>query len=347
MNTDDNQCQFYCNPKNCFARLNPDTRDQMNRTGESNQTSMAQEFILLGLSSHPEVRLTLFVAFLALYLVTLLGNLLIVLLVGSDPLLHSPMYFFLSNLSLLEVGYTSSVLPQMLAHLLAEHRDISLARCMAQMYLFLAFGITECFLLTFMSYDRYVAICLPLHYPLLMAKRGCMAMVATSWAGGFLVSAVNTVSTFQLSFCGHQEIDHFLCEMPAMVSLACAGKGQAQIVMSVSCVFTLLCPLSLIVLSYARILGTVLNIPSTAGRHKAFSTCSSHLVVVSLFFGTVISMYLRPTSSSSVGQLKTSSVFYITVTPVLNPIIYSLRNKEVICALRKMMGKDVGALPEQ
>ncbi|XP_034643589.1 olfactory receptor-like protein OLF3 [Trachemys scripta elegans] len=323
--------------------------DKTNRTGEGNQTSMPQEFILLGLSSHPEVRLALFMAFLALYLVTLLENLLTVLLVGSDPLLHTPMYFFLANLSLLEVGYTSSVLPQMLAHLLAEHRDIPLARCMAQMYLFLAFGITECFLLTVMSYDRYVAICLPLHYPLLMAKRGCIAIVATSWAGGFLVSAINTMSTFQLSFCGHQDIDHFLCEMPAMVSLACAGKGQAQIVMSVSCVFTLVCPFSLIVLSYARILGTVLNIPSTAGRHKAFSTCSSHLVVVSLFFGTVISMYLRPRSSSSVGQLKTSSVFYITVTPVLNPIIYSLRNKEVICALRKMMGKDVGvqALPEQ
>uniref|UniRef100_A0A8C3IDG6 Olfactory receptor n=1 Tax=Chrysemys picta bellii TaxID=8478 RepID=A0A8C3IDG6_CHRPI len=320
--------------------------------------TIIMEFTLLGLFHHPELQPLLFLTFLTIYILTLMGNALVILATVSDPVLHTPMYFFLRNLAFLEICYTSVTIPKMLVNLLLEkktisfsgcHRDISLARCMAQMYLFLAFGITECFLLTVMSYDRYVAICLPLHYPLLMAKRGCIAMVATSWAGGFIVSAINTMSTFQLSFCGHQDIDHFLCEMPAMVSLACAGKGQAQIVMSVSCVFTLVCPLSLIVLSYARILGTVLNIPSTAGRHKAFSTCSSHLAVVSLFFGTVISMYLRPRSSSSVGQLKTSSVFYITVTPVLNPIIYSLRNKEVICALRKMMGKDVGvqALPEQ
>ncbi|XP_067388363.1 olfactory receptor 2D2-like [Emydura macquarii macquarii] len=318
----------------------------MNRSGEGNLTSMPQEFILLGLSSHPEVRLALFVGFLSLYLVTLLGNLLTVLLVGAEPLLHTPMYFFLANLSLLEVGYTSSVLPQMLAHLLAEQGSISLARCMAQMFLFLSFGITECFLLTVMSYDRYVAICFPLHYPLRMAKKECVAMVAAAWAGGFLISAINTASTFKLSFCGHREIDHFLCEMPAMVSLACAGKDQAQTVMWVSCVFTLVCPLSLIILSYACILGTVLNIPSTTGRHKAFSTCSSHLVVVSLFFGTVISMYLRPRSSSSMGQLKTSSVFYITVTPVLNPLIYSLRNTEVICALRKTTRRLAGTTQE-
>uniref|UniRef100_K7FRR5 Olfactory receptor n=1 Tax=Pelodiscus sinensis TaxID=13735 RepID=K7FRR5_PELSI len=311
-------------------------------TGEGNQTSLPQEFILLGLSSRPEVRLALFAGFLTLYLVTLLGNLLTALLVWASPLLHTPMYFFLANLSLLEVGYTSSVLPQMLAHLLAERGTMPLARCMAQMFLFLSFGITECFLLTVMSYDRYVAICRPLHYPLLMAKQVCVAMAAASWAGGFLISAVNTASTLQLSFCGHREIDHFLCEMPAMVGLSCAGREQAQTTMSVSCVVTLVCPLSLIFLSYARILGTVLSIPSAAGRQKAFSTCSSHLLVVILFFGTVISMYLTPSSSSSVGQLKTSSVFYITVTPVLNPLIYSLRNKEVIAALRKTMGKGVG-----
>uniref|UniRef100_A0A8C8RMR5 Olfactory receptor n=1 Tax=Pelusios castaneus TaxID=367368 RepID=A0A8C8RMR5_9SAUR len=304
-----------------------------------NQTSMPREFILLGFSSHPEIQLALFMGFLSLYLVTLLGNFLTIFLIGAEPLLHTPMYFFLTNLSLLEVGYTSSVLPQMLAHLLAEQRSISLARCMAQMYLFLSFGITECFLLTVMSYDRYIAICLPLHYPLRMAKKECVIMVSISWVGGFLISAINTASTFQLSFCGHREIDHFLCEMPAMVSLACAGKDQAHIVMSISCVFTLVCPLFSIILSYAFILGTILNIPSTEGRHKAFSTCSSHLVVVSLFFGTVISMYLRPRSSSSMGQLKTSSVFYIAVTPMLNPLIYSLRNKEVKAALSKALRK--------
>ncbi|XP_014432737.2 olfactory receptor 2F1-like [Pelodiscus sinensis] len=314
----------------------------MHRTGEGNQTSLPQEFILLGLSSRPEVRLALFAGFLTLYLVTLLGNLLTALLVWASPLLHTPMYFFLANLSLLEVGYTSSVLPQMLAHLLAERGTMPLARCMAQLYFSLSFGITDSFLLTVMSYDRFVAICRPLHYPLLMAKQVCVTLAAASWVNGFLISAINTASTLQLSFCGHRDIDHFVCEMPAMVGLSCAGREQAQTTMTASCMVTVVCPLSLIFLSYARILCTILSIPSAAGRQKAFSTCSSHLLVVILFFGTVISMYLTPSSSSSVGQLKTSSVFYITVTPILNPLIYSLRNKEVIAALRKTMGKGVG-----
>nr|XP_056720539.1 olfactory receptor 2D2-like [Euleptes europaea] len=304
--------------------------------GEDNETLPPGEFILTRLSDNPEKRVILFVVFLMVYMTAVLGNLLILSLFLAASHLHTPMYFFLFNFSILEVSYTSCVVPQMLAHLLVERTTISFNRCAAQLYLFLSFGITECLLLTVMSYDRYVAICNPLHYNLTMTKQVCTTMAVASWVGGFLFSSMNSVATLMLSFCGHREIDHFFCEMPAMVRIACAGMHQAQIVVSISCVLTLVFPLLLIFFSYARILHTVLGSHSSVGRHKAFSTCSSHLAVVALFFGTVLSMYLRPHSSSSMGQNKITSVFYIVITPALNPMIYTLRNKEVIRALKKV-----------
>ncbi|XP_054849730.1 olfactory receptor 2D2-like [Eublepharis macularius] len=309
----------------------------MDSSEDQNQTSLPSEFILMGLTNHPHITIVLFVAFTIIYTVAMIGNLLIVVLVRADSRLHTPMYFFLSNFSILEVCYTSTVVPQMLSHILSERKNIPLVHCAMQLCLFLSFGITETFLLTVMSYDRYVAICLPLHYSFIITKQACIAMAAASWAGGFFFSAINTAITLQLSFGGHNKIDHFLCEMPAMMRAAYAGIQRAKLCMLISCVFTLILPFLLILVSYARILYTIFDSHSNAGRRKAISTCSSHLAVVTLFFGAVFSMYLRPKSSSSRVNTKMSSVFYIVITPALNPIIYSLRNKDVLQALKKVM----------
>ncbi|XP_054849732.1 olfactory receptor 2D2-like [Eublepharis macularius] len=308
----------------------------MDSSEERNQTSLPREFILIGLTNHTHIKIVLFVVFTIIYTAAMISNLLIIVLVRADSRLHTPMYFFLSNFSILEVCYTSTVVPQMLSHILSERKTIPLVRCAMQLCLFLSFGITECFLLTIMSYDRYVAICRPLHYSLIITKQACIALALASWAGGFIISVINTAFTLQLSFAGHK-IDHFFCEMPAMMRAADGEVQQAKICMLISAVFTLILPLLLVVVSYACILYTILDSHSNAGRRKAISTCSSHLAVVTLFFGAVISMYLRPKSSSSMTNSKMSSVFYIVITPALNPIIYSLRNKEMLQALKKVM----------
>ncbi|XP_028558774.2 olfactory receptor 2D2-like [Podarcis muralis] len=306
---------------------------------ESNQTTLPKEFILMGLTDNATIKVALFAVFSVIYITAVIGNLLIVVLVKADSRLHTPMYFFLSNFSILEVCYTSTVVPQMLSHLLAEKKSIPLIQCAVQLYFFLSFGITECFLLSVMSYDRHVAICFPLHYSLIMTKRTCIAMATTSWVGGFFFSAVNTAFTLKQSFGDHNKIDHFLCEMPALVSIAYGGTHQAKMCMFISCVFTLILPLSLILVSYTRILYTILGSHFGMGMRKAISTCSSHLTVVTLFFGSVLSIYLRPKSSASKEHVKIASVFYIVITPALNPFIYSLRNKDVVQALKKLMHK--------
>lgn len=228
----------------------------------------------------------------------------------------------------------------MLFHLLSEKTAIPLICCAVQLCLSLSFGITESFLLTIMAYDRYVAICLPLRYRLIITKRLCIVTLVASYVSGFFFSFVNTAFTLKQAFCGHNKINHFLCEMPALVRIACGGTHQAKMTMSISCVFTLILPLLLILVSYTCILFTILAIRSNRGRLKTISTCSSHLAVVTLFFGSVLSIYLRPKSETSMAHSKIASVFYIIVTPALNPIIYSLRNKEVLQALKKVMGSD-------
>ncbi|XP_061448063.1 olfactory receptor 2D2-like [Rhineura floridana] len=306
---------------------------------EGNQTSLPKEFILMGLTNHSMIQVALFVVFLMIYAAAMMGNLLIVALVKADARLHTPMYFFLSNFSILELCYTSTVVPQMLFQMLSGKKSIPLICCVTQLYFFLSFGIAESFFLTVMSYDRYVAICLPLHYSITITKWTCVAMATASWVGGFLFSAINTTFTMKLSFGSHNKIEHFLCEMPALVKIANGRTHEAKMCMSISCVFTLILPLLLILVSYARILYTILGSHCSMGMRKAISTCSSHLTVVTLFFGSVLSIYLRPKSSTSMGQTKMASVFYIVITPALNPIIYSLRNKEVMQALKKVIHK--------
>ncbi|XP_072489125.1 olfactory receptor 5M5-like [Notamacropus eugenii] len=306
---------------------------------ESSNLTSVTEFILLGLSSQPEIQVYLFLLFLMICLIILLGNLLIMLLIMIDLRLHTPMYFFLTNLSSIEICLTSCVFPQMLVHFLAERKSISYSCCVIQFYTSLSFGIAECYILSVMAYDRYVAIRDPLRYSVTMNWVICGRLAAGSWLGGFILSAVDTVATFQLSFCHNNVINHFLCEMPALLHLSCTDTSQAELVMQVLCIFTLLGPITLIILSYAHIIIAVLRIRSAQGRRKAFSTCSSHLLVVTLFFGTIMSLYLKPKSLSSPEYNKVVSVFYLAFTPVLNPLIYSLRNKEVKMALRKLLGK--------
>ncbi|XP_020820586.1 olfactory receptor 5AR1-like [Phascolarctos cinereus] len=306
---------------------------------ESSNLTSVTEFILLGLSSWPELQVYLFFLFLMIYLMILLGNLLIVLLVVVNTFLHTPMYFFLTNLSIIEVCYTTCVFPQMLGHFLAKTKSISYSCCVTQVYSFLSFGIAECCILSMMAYDRYVAIRDPLRYSVTMNRGVCVRLVTGSWMGGFVASLVATVSTFQLSFCRDNVINHFLCEMPALFRLSCTDTSQAEIITQILCVLTLLCPVIFITFSYTHIINIVLRIGSAQGRRKAFSTCSSHLLVVILFFVTVMSLYMKPKSLYSPEKDKIITVFYVAFTPTLNPLIYSLRNKEMKIAIWKLVGK--------
>ncbi|XP_066483423.1 olfactory receptor 13H1-like [Tiliqua scincoides] len=302
-----------------------------------NETAVT-EFILLGLSSNPHVKIALFGLFLTVYLITVVGNGLIVLLAVADPRLHTPMYFFLSNLSFLDICYTTSSIPQMLSHCLSAKPTISHARCFAQMYISLFLGMTECVLLAMMSYDRWVAVCNPLRYTLIMSKKVCVAMAAFSWGGSFLLILVPSL-TGQASLCGHNVVNHFACEIQAMLKLACSDTRGNQIIMFATSILTLLLPFGFILVTYARIIATVLKMHSAENRTKAFSTCSSHLMVVVLFYGTAMSMYLRPKSRTSSNQDKFIAIFYGTITPMLNPLIYSLRNKDVKQAFWKVTGR--------
>ncbi|XP_072489047.1 olfactory receptor 2D3-like [Notamacropus eugenii] len=310
---------------------------------ENTNLTSVTEFIFLGLSSQPELQLLLFLLFLMIYLLILMGNLLIVLLILRDSRLHTPMYFFLTNLSSIEICFTSCVFPQMLVHFFAQRKSISYSCCVIQVYTSLTFGISECFLLSVMAYDRFVAIREPLRYLISMNWGLCRILAAGSWLGGFIISTVDTVATFQLTFCQDNVINHFFCEMPALMHLSCTDTSQAELVVQVFCIFTLFCPVTFIILSYAHIIVAVLRIRSAQGRRKAFSTCSSHLLVVILFYGNSIFVYMKPQSLSSPEHNKIASMFYVTFTPALNPLIYSFRNKEVQMALRKLLGKPEGA----
>uniref|UniRef100_A0A452I1W4 Olfactory receptor n=1 Tax=Gopherus agassizii TaxID=38772 RepID=A0A452I1W4_9SAUR len=295
------------------------------------------EFTFVAFSYLQELQVLLFLVFLLIYLLTIMGNIVIILLIKLSPSLHTPMYFFLVNLSFLEMCYTTSVVPQMLVHLLVEHKSISIVGCAAQMYVFTILGLTECCLLATMAYDRYVAICHPLQYTLIMSSRVCVCLAAASWVTGFLVETAQTTWIFTLPFCGPQQIHHFFCDILPVVNLACADTSMNEITLFGVSMLFIMGPFLLILVSYVRIISTILKMPSAESRHKAFSTCSAHLMVVTLFFGTALFTYLQPRSSYSPNTDKMISLMYTVVTPLLNPVIYTLRNKEVKGALKKTM----------
>ncbi|XP_007527795.2 olfactory receptor 10A2 [Erinaceus europaeus] len=300
------------------------------------------EFILTSFSSLPsEIQSLLFLAFLIIYLVTLTGNSLIILVTLADPTLHSPMYFFLRNLSFLEIGFNLPIVPKMLATLLAQDTTISFIGCATHMYFFFFFGVAECFLLATMAYDRYVAICNPLHYPVIMNQRTRVKLAVASWFPGFPVATVQTTWLFSFPFCGTNEVNHFFCDSPPVLKLVCAEADttQFEIYAIVGTVLVVMTPCSLILCSYIRIAAAILKIPSAKGKNKAFSTCSSHLLVVSLFYVSLSFIYFRPKSNNSPESKKMLSLSYTVVTPMLNPIIYSLRNNEFKNALARTFRK--------
>uniref|UniRef100_A0A8D2AK75 Olfactory receptor n=1 Tax=Sciurus vulgaris TaxID=55149 RepID=A0A8D2AK75_SCIVU len=308
---------------------------------KENHTTLP-EFLLLGFSDLKALQGPLLWVVLLVYLVTLLGNSLIILLTRASPALHSPMYFFLRHLSVVELLYTTNIVPRTLADLASPRpRAISFQACAAQMYVFIVLGISECCLLTAMAYDRYAAICRPLHYSTLMSLRACMAMVGTSWVMGIITATTHSSLIFTLPFPSHPTIPHFLCDILPVLRLASAGKHKSEISVMTATVVFIMVPFSLIVTSYVRILSAILAMTSTQSRHKVFSTCSSHLLVVSLFFGTASITYIRPQAGSSVTTDRILSLFYTVITPMLNPIIYTLRNTEVTGALRHMVKRQV------
>ncbi|XP_051835670.1 olfactory receptor 2D2-like [Antechinus flavipes] len=298
---------------------------------QSNQTWVT-EFLLLGISDDPQIQLLLFVLFLVVYLITVFGNLLLISLVLTDSQLHTPMYFFLCNLSTADLFFSTTIVPQALFNLLSRRKDISFIGCAAQLLLFLLFGCTECALLAVMSYDRYLAICDPMHYPLIMTGRVCGHLALGCWASGILVSLVDTTFTLRLPYQGDNRIAHFFCEPPAILALASADIHSAETAIFFMGVLILLAPVSLILVSYGSIIVTVVRMKTTSGRLKAFSTCGSHLLVVVLFYGSGIISYMTPKSAKLLGKLV--SMFYSVITPMLNPLIYSLKNKDVKKAFR-------------
>ncbi|XP_044094886.1 putative olfactory receptor 2B8 [Neovison vison] len=304
---------------------------------EQKNGSSFMGFILLGFSDRPQLELVLFVVLLIFYLFTLLGNATIIALSYLDPHLHTPMYFFLSNLSFLDLCYTTSSVPQLLVHLRTADKSISIGGCVVQLFVFLGLGCTECILLGVMAFDRYAAICKPLQYTVIMHPRLCALMASASWFFGFGNSLLQTVLIFLLPLCGRNKIDHFLCEVPALLKLVCVDTTVNQSELFFASVIILLVPVALIIFSYGQIVRAVLRIKSSAGQRKAFGTCGSHITVVSLFYGTAIYAYLQPSNSYSQDQGKFVSLFYAIITPTVNPVIYTLRNKDVTGAMKKVL----------
>ncbi|XP_034885799.1 olfactory receptor 2G2-like [Mirounga leonina] len=310
----------------------------MRSTNESKLTG----FILLGFSDYPQLWKVLFVIILIFYLLTIFGNTTIILVSRLESKLHTPMYFFLSHLSFLDISFTSSVIPQLLVNLWNPMKNITYSGCVVQLYVSLALGSTECVLLAVMSYDRYIAVCRPLHYTVLMHPHFCMALASLAWLSGVVTTLVQSTLTLQLPFCGHRQVDHFICEVPVLINLACVDTTFNEAELFVASIIFLIIPVSIILVSYGSIAQAVLRIKSVSGRKKAFGTCSSHLMVVIIFYGTIIFMYLQPAKSRPKDQGKFVSLFYTVVTPMLNPLIYTLRNKEVKRALKKVLGKILG-----
>ncbi|XP_052013548.1 olfactory receptor 2B11-like [Apodemus sylvaticus] len=294
-------------------------------------------FILLGFSNHPWLEMPLFIVVLVAYVCTVLGNISIIVVSRIDPHLDSPMYFFLSNLSFLDLWFTTTTIPQLLRNLWGPDKSISYGGCVTQFYIFHFLGATECILLAVMSLDRYIAICKPLRYPSIMRQQLCILLVSMAWLSGLANSLLQSTLTIKLPFCGNNKVDNFLCEVPVMIKMSCANTAFNIAMLSIVGTFYSLVPLSLILISYGFIVATVLRIRSSEGKKKAFNTCGSHVVVVTLFYGPVISMYVQPSSSNSQDKNKVLSLFYSLVTPMLNPFIYTLRNKDMKGAMRRLL----------
>ncbi|XP_048205229.1 putative olfactory receptor 2B8 [Perognathus longimembris pacificus] len=297
-------------------------------------------FILLGFSDQPQLEMVLLLVIATIYILTLLGNSMIILVSLLTPKLHTPMYFFLCNLSFLDLCFTTSIVPQMLWNLKGPEKTISYAGCVAQLYITLGLGSTECVLLTVMAYDRFNAICRPLHYGIIMHPKLLQLLAAVAWASGFVESTVQSSLVFQLQLCSHHRVDDFMCEEPALIKIACMDTTFLENELAIATVLYVVLPLGLILVSYGCIVRSVLRIKSTEGRRKAFGTCGSHLMVVVLFYGTIISVYIQPKSKYTQNHKKFLILFYTVVTPSLNPLIYTLRNKEVKWAIKQLTGQN-------
>ncbi|KAM6158482.1 olfactory receptor 2D3-like [Rhynchocyon petersi] len=306
--------------------------------GEENQTYVT-EFVFLGLSQDPQTQVLLFFLFLIIYLLTILGNLLIIVLIHIDSRLHTPMYFFLRHLSFADLCFSTSIVPQLLVHCLTKRKIISFAGCSMQIVALLLVGCTECPLLAVMSYDRYVAVCKPLHYSTIMTHWVCVQLAMMSWATGAFVSLLVATITLCLPYRGTNVINHFFCEPPALLKLASADTYNTEMTIFAVGVVILLAPVSLILVSYWNIISTVIQMQSRESRLKVFSTCGSHLIVVIFFYGSAIFAYMRPNSNKMNEGDKVISVFYSAITPMMNPFIYSLRNKDVKEAFKKALGQ--------
>ncbi|KAM6448839.1 olfactory receptor 6M1-like [Liasis olivaceus] len=301
------------------------------------QNQSLTKFIILGFPNTRKVEIALFFVFLTIYLLTLTGNIIIIITVNTDSHLQTPMYFFLGNLSLLDIGYTSSTVPKLLSILLMNVHIISLVGCLLQSYCFFFFGSAECFLLAVMAYDRYVAICYPLRYPIIMNRRICIIFVIVCWISGCVAPLVAAIMVINLPFCGPNIINHFFCDIPPLLKLACIDTSLIQQITFLLSAMVILSTFLGTIISYIYIAVTILKIPSSHGRHKAFSTCASHLTIVSLYYGTVIFMYVSPTTRSSFDLNKIIAVIYSVVTPMLNPMIYTLRNQDMKTALKRII----------
>ncbi|XP_030046168.1 olfactory receptor 13G1-like [Microcaecilia unicolor] len=307
---------------------------------EENNQSMTIEFYMIGLSNHPELQPLFFTIFLFTYIAALLGNVTITTIITSDSRLHTPMYFFLVNLSILDICCTTAAIPNVLQIIQSKTKAMSYSECMAQMCLFTSALSTELLLLTVMAYDRYVAICHPLHYTTIMSRKTCILLAAVVWVLGFSNSIMHTSLILRLKFCQHNIINHFFCEVPPVLKAACSDTYLNNVIVIVADVILGMACFTLTVISYTYIISAILKIRSADKKKKAFSTCASHLTVVSLFYGGVIYTYVRPAFSNESEADKVMSGVYSIASPVLNPIIYSLRNKEVISALKKLLARN-------
>ncbi|XP_046497700.1 olfactory receptor 1L1-like [Equus quagga] len=303
-----------------------------------NNQTRPSEFILLGLSSRPEHQKPLFVLFLIIYLVTLMGNLIIMLSIYLDVHLQTPMYFFLSVLSFVDICYTTVIIPKMLTNFLSEAKTILYSECLSQMYFFLFFGNVDSYLLGAMAIDRYVAICNPFHYITIMSYKCCVLLLVISFFIPFLHSLLHVHLMNQLTFCASSVIHHFFCDLNPVLKLSCSSTFVNEIVIKTEGPFVIMVPFMCIIISYLRIFTTVLKIPSAAGKYKVFSTCGSHLTVVILFYGSVTYVYLQPLTSNNVKDW-IATVIYTILTPMLNPFVYSLRNKDMKQGLGKLIGR--------
>ncbi|XP_004620520.3 olfactory receptor 5B12-like [Sorex araneus] len=306
--------------------------------------SEVTEFILVGLTEARGLQIPLFIIFTFIYFVTLVGNLGMILLILLDSRLHTPMYFFLSNLSLVDCVYSSAITPKVMVGFLTGDKIISYNACATQMFFFAAFATIESFLLASMAFDRHAAVCNPLHYTTTMTSTVCVLLVTGCYLCGLVQSSIHVAFTFHLSFCHSNVINHFFCDIPALLSLSCSDISTNEIVLFTLASFNVLLTLLVILNSYLFIFIAILRMNSAEGRKKAFSTCASHLATVSIFYGTIIFMYLQPSSSHSLDTDKMASVFYTMIIPMLNPVVYSLRNKEVKNAFKKVYGKATSSL---